>query len=181
MFKKWFKKNKASSEANFDEIKINELNVGDLFDYDLTTWEVTSSGQCDYDGHIESEWEVRGAIGSRTLVAIPDSADWNYQWLQEKTLNELSLQSVQDDLRSEKDPEENLYVNGLNYIGYESGGGLYKTLNEEKPFLYWSYENSENHVLNIIQWSDNEFSTTIGMRVAEFEFSNILPGSGRGS
>jgi len=51
--------------------------------------------------------------------------------------------------------------------------------NEEKPFLYWSYETDQNHVLNIIQWGDNEFSATIGMRVEEFQFSNILPGSGR--
>lgn len=181
MFKKWFKKNEATNEQEFKEIRINGLSIGDMFDFDLTTWEVVSAGRCDYDGHIESEWDVRGGIDSRTLVAIPDGADWNYQWLQEKTLNELSLQQVQSDLRSEKEPQENLNVNGLNYVGYESGGGLYKALNEEKPFLYWSYENSENKVLNIIQWSDNEFTANIGIRVSEFQFSNILPGSGRTS
>ena len=78
MFKKWFKKNEATNEQEFKEIRIYGLSIGDMFDFDLTTWEVVSAGRCDYDGHIESEWDVRGGIDSRTLVAIPDGADWNY-------------------------------------------------------------------------------------------------------
>ena len=179
MFKKLFKKNKACSEPEFQEIVLNCLSIGDLFDFDLTTWEVISSSQSDYDGHIESEWEVRGGVDRRTLVAIPDGGEWNYQWLEEKDLSELGLNYVMKELRSEKDPEENLHIEGLNYVGYEAGGGIYNGGNEEKPFLYWSYETDQNHVLNIIQWGDNEFSATIGMRVEEFQFSNILPGSGR--
>ena len=94
-------------------------------------------------------------------------------------LSDLGLNNVMNELKSEKDPEENLHIEGLNYIGYEAGGGIYKGSNEERPFLYWSYETDHDHVLNIIQWGDNEFSATIGMRVNEFQFSNILPGSGR--
>ena len=179
MFKKLFKKNKACSEPEFQEIELHCLSIGDLFDFDLTTWEVISSSQSDYDGHIESEWEVRGGVDRRTLVAIPDGGEWNYQWLEEKDLSELGLNHVMKELKSEKDPEENLHIEGLNYVGYEAGGGIYNGGNEEKPFLYWSYETEQNHVLNIIQWGDNEFSATIGMRVEEFQFSNILPGSGR--
>ena len=58
---------------------------------------------------------------------------------------------------------------------------LNKKEREEKPFLYWSYEDSNDQVLNLIQWSDSEFSATMGKRVAEFQFSNILPGSGKRS
>ena len=179
MFKKLFKRSEASNEPEFPEIAMNCLGIGDLFDFDLTTWEVVSSSQSDYDGHIESEWEVRGGVDSRTLVAIPDGGEWNYQWLEEKNLSDLGLNNVMNELKSEKDPEENLHIEGLNYIGYEAGGGIYKGSNEERPFLYWSYETDHDHVLNIVQWGDNEFSATIGMRVDEFQFSNILPGSGR--
>ena len=179
MFKKWFKKNESTTEHEYQELELHNLGLGDLFDFDLTTWEVVSSAESDYDGHIESELEVKGGVDNRTLVVIPDGGDWNYQWLQEKTLIELGLNNVQNDLKSEKEPEENLTIEGTDYVGYESGGGMFKGNNEEKPFLYWSYENDNDQVLNIIQWGDNEFSATIGVRVAEFQFSNILPGSGR--
>ena len=66
MFKKWFKRNDTPDEFKLEDIKIYNLRIGDLFDYDLTTWEVVTIGQCDYDGHVECEWEVRG--GGR----------WNY-------------------------------------------------------------------------------------------------------
>ena len=181
MFKKWFKRNDTPDEFKLDDMKIYNLRIGDLFDYDLTTWEVVTIGQCDYDGHVECEWEVRGGSSRRTLVAVPEGGDWTYQWLQEFNLSELGLNNVQADLRSEKDPVENITIQGRDYVGYESGGGLYKKESEEKPFLYWSYEDSNDKVLNLIQWSDSEFSATMGKRVAEFQFSNILPGSGKRS
>ncbi len=186
--KKWFGKGNDSDEDNRNvvDLKLDGMLVGDLVDYDLKTWEVTSRCVYDYDGFPTQEWQLTAGDDVRFLERAED--DGRTEW----TLTSgIDIGDIQEDVTgaigADEDPSDVIHFGARAYEAVESDSGLQfdvqpsGTTDEDagKEFVIWSYEAEDGRVLFLVQWGERRFTAYEGESVKEYSFTDILPGGER--
>ena len=158
-------------------IRVTDLKEGFLFDYDLSTWEVTAEYEYDWGNNFYTrEYKVVNGREERYLsVEIDDNIVLS---LYEK-INPLAIDRdlprviVRDD-----EPPREVSLSGIRYTRKEESIGYWRNVRSSdwSKFVSWNYEaeNSEK-LLSIERWGEEEFEAASGIKIKEFEISNILP------
>jgi len=176
-FKRWFGDKGRDEEPHaYVEYTLATMRVGFLVDYDLKTWEVTGVGTYDYDGYHTEEWEMTADRQVHFLErAIEDGrAVWTLS-------HAIDFNAIEGDIvaavAATGDPPESVRFAGLEYVGEESGAGLYRAggEGEGREFVSWSFAAADGQLLFISQWGEREFSAFAGIAVEEYQFTDILP------
>lgn len=174
------KKNKDDDFDPFQDLVLSKLKVGYLVDYDLKSWEVTEYNKYDWDnGFYSHEWELKSG---NEVVYLECEDDDEPEWILAKKIPFKSLgPGLGKHIREKEDPPNQLKYNDATYHLEEGGGGYFcKGGGKERAeFLYWEFlDESGEQILTIEQWDENDFEASVGKYVEEYEFTNILPGSG---
>ena len=166
-------------EPEIDPLKdltLSNLKVGYLVDYDLKTWEVKSYHTYTFDGSKSQEWELDAGDD---VIFLEREEDDKVEWNISRKIDFSALgQSVRDHIKQHEDPPEEIVYQGTRFRLSESGAGYFHPNNRVAgdEMIFWDYEDStEDHLLTIEQWDEDEFEASSGEYANEYEFSNILP------
>ena len=170
-----FKKKRAESDPMVD-FTLSDLKPGYVVDYDLKTWKVTAQNYYDYDGDRVDEWELTCADEVKYLEREEDDGlSWTFS-------RKIPISQIDGDLKSHivehEDPPEEVTCDGITYSAEASDAGEFYKNGEEPPqeLIAWEYlDGSEQRILTIEQWGEDDFEASIGDIVEEYQFSDILP------
>ena len=173
----FFKKKK---EPDYDplNIRVTDLKLGFIFDYDLKSWEVVEEYTYDWgDNYFSKEYKI--STGADILFLSVDEDDILELTLQKK----IKLSSIDGDIEGEiinkKIPPKKVIYKGVDYYRDSESPGYFKVENSDKDwveFISWAYYNEEeDRVLTIEQWDDREFEASYGKVIKEYEISGITP------
>lgn len=175
-----FKKKESKLSYDPSNIKIADLDLNWVLEYDLKTWIVKEVARYDWRGSGES-WEYKLDCGDDELYLNVFEDDKLYLSVS-KTVK---LRAIDEDLPEhiEKNmrPPKKIIYNGVTYYLEEEAIGHYYDLTEDDnppgdEVTEWTYyDESEKNLLAIAEWGNFNFSAAVGISAAEHEFSNILP------
>jgi hypothetical protein len=175
-----FKKDKNQGPDPITGLSLSRIKPGYLFDYDLKTWEVTGYNVYDWgDGDTSQEWQIKNESETWYLERERDDED---DWSLNRKISFGRLGAhVKAHILEHEDPPDEIVFEGTTYYLEETSGGHFLKNGQGlgQPLLRWSYEDDEGETyLGIEQWGEEEFEASIGRRVEEYQFTNILPGAG---
>jgi len=172
----FFKKKKPEYDAT--NMRITDLRVGAVVDYDLKNWEVTREYRYDWgDEFFTREIQLKSADEVCYLHMEEDDE------LELVFSRKVNVHALLDDfpgyMSKNQQPPSRLEYKGRTYYRQSENPGYFQETGGKKwqEFISWDYrDESEKWVLSIEQWDDDEFEASAGQVVAEYEFSNLLPG-----
>ena len=160
------------------DLTLSNIRVGYMVDFDLRTWEVRARHHYDWGGRdITHEWQLRS---HDEVIYLQKESDDEAEWSISRPVSPGRLgPNIRDHILEHGDPPDEITFEGTTYYLEETGGGhFYKDgKGPGKEFLSWGYEDdSGEKYLTIEQWGETEFEASVGEAVAEYQFTNILPG-----
>ncbi len=172
-----FKKKKEEYDPS--NITINDLQVGFVFEYNLSTWVVKEAYEYDWGNqHFSREFKINN--GQESLYLSLENDDELVISISKKA----KIRSIQEDLpeyiiKNESAPSS-LNYQGQKFLLDEENAGYFRTLGETEwsELITWDYYNEdETQIITIEQWDEKSFEASIGNYIKAFEISNILPHS----
>ncbi|MGQ1788359.1 DUF4178 domain-containing protein [Saccharicrinis sp. GN24d3] len=169
-------------EPHYDStnIRVQDLDVGFVFEYDLSTWEVEAIYEYDWgDDYFTREFKVSNGTLTRYLsIEEDDELEISLsQKIKVRTLDEELMKTLMD----RQKPPEKITYKGVTYLLENEASGYFHDIAKGdtwEEFRSWDFEdNAGKHVLTIEQWDEKEFEASVGITLKEFEISNILPAS----
>ncbi len=182
-FLDFFKKNREPEPEPLLEATLSNLRTGWFLDYDLKTWQVDSRNHYDWGyGEITNEWQLKAADGD--IIYLEKESDDEEEWSISRKMPLGRLGSdIIPQFAKKGAPPNRIEHEGITYNFDESSGGHFYP-NGKGPgqkMISWDYEDDDGeHYLTIEQWGEDDYEASIGMEVEEYQFTNILPGSGGG-
>ena len=175
-----FKKKEQALNYDPTNIKISDLDLNWIVEYDLKTWVVKEVARYAWRDGGES-WEYKLDSGDDQIYLNVYEDDKLYLSVSKS----VKLRSLDEDLPEviEKDmrPGKKIIYNNITYyLEEEALGHFYDMTHEDKPkgqeVTEWTYyDESEKNLLSIAEWGSLNFSASVGVSAEEHEFSNILP------
>lgn len=173
-----FKKNDEPLDYDPLDVKITDLKKGYVFDYDMRSWVVTHVYEYDWGNHYFTK-EFRVDSGDMVLYLSVERDDELILTLTKK----LNIRKIDRGLpeyiqKNEKPPTTLRYSGKTFHFDSESAGYFHEqgSAGGWKGFLCWDYlDDSEEFVLSIEQWGDDDFDTAYGLLVKETDITNIIP------
>jgi len=167
-------------EPHYDStnIQVKDLDVGFVFEYDLSTWEVEAIYEYDWgDNYFTREFKISN--GSKTrFLAIEEDDELEISITQKVKIRALD-EDLLDTLQRNQQPPKKITYEGVTYYLENEAPGYFHDIakgDNWEEFRSWDFEDSEGEkILCIEQWDEQEFEASIGIMVKEFEISNILP------
>ncbi|BDD05417.1 DUF4178 domain-containing protein [Aureibacter tunicatorum] len=173
--------NKKKDEPSYDptNLKLSDLNVGFIVEYDMQNWEVKKAFEYDWGNNCFTK-----------EFQLFDGKEYIYLSVDDNTEMELSvtrpvkIRHIEEDLPeyivSRETPPSKISYEGVTYFLDEDSAGYCKEFGEDEgswaELINWDfYDKSEEKILSITQWGEKEFEASIGTVVKEFQFSNIIP------
>lgn len=177
MFKNLFSSFKKKEETDFGNMTVHQLSTGAIFEYDLRTFEVLETYTYDW-GDEEFSKEYKVTDGNKTLFLSVEEDDELEISLSQKT----KVRHIKEDLpefikQHETAPTSLTFEGRTYYLEGEYPGFFNDEKNDEwLEFITWEYyDESEENIISIEQWDENEFEASYGIIVAERNISNLLP------
>ncbi|MBW2062847.1 MAG: DUF4178 domain-containing protein [Deltaproteobacteria bacterium] len=176
-FKDLFKKKQPPKPDPLKDLTLSNLKKGYFVDYDLKTWEVTAANYYDFgQGDVTREWQLKNE--EETVYLEMESDDEEFWSLNRKIPFGRLGPGLKDHILEHEDPPEEIVFDSVTFYLDETGGGHYFK-DEQGPgqeFIRWSYrDDSGKKLLDIEQWGETDFEASVGERVEEYQFTNILP------
>lgn len=175
-------KKKQTEEPKYDvtDIKLKDLDIGFVFEYDMKTWIVESIYDYDWgNGYYSKEYKVNNGEEVRFLSVEED--DVLYIVMYEKAKVRLIKEDLPEYiLENDKPPKTLDYKDIKFYYEEESIGSFKDSANpgEDSRFISWDYYDEEDKfTLSIEQWDEEEFDASFGVILKEYQVYNILPRS----
>jgi hypothetical protein len=173
-----FSKKTDKNEDSQTDLTLPGLKAGYYVDWDMKTWEVTSSSYYNWGGDdITYEWQLTTV--DDTVYLEYESDDEEY-WNISRKINFGKLDPrIKKQILDQGDPPEEISYNDTTYYLEESGGGHYfKDSNSSgQELISWNYEDDDGKsFLTIEQWGEGNFEASLGFAVEEYQFTDILPG-----
>lgn len=179
-FNFFFKKKEEGDE--FDPLRdlvLSKLRVGYMVDYDLKTWKVTAYNKYNIDGRTTDEWEL---TSGRERFYLEREEDDEIYWSLSKKLPIGAIDGeIKQYIMKNDDPPDQITCKEKKYYMDSSGAGfMYEGgLGSGIEFIFWDFIDSDGkNFVTIEQWGESEFDAYEGNGVEEYQFSNILPGTG---
>ncbi|MGQ1911541.1 DUF4178 domain-containing protein [Marinifilum sp. RC60d5] len=159
-------------------IRVTDLDVGFVFEYDLESWEVQASYEYDWgDNYFSKEYKINN--GRKTLfLSVEDDDEISLSVCDKIKVRELGETVHADLLNHQKAPASLVYKDRKYFFEKESPGYFNDKARGEDwvEFIAWDFEDeSGEYLVTIEQWDEKEFEASAGKVVKEFEISNILP------
>ena len=173
----FFKKKEPYEDST--NIRVNDLDVGFVFEYDLSTWVVEAIFEYDWgDNYFTREFKVSDGSDIRFLGIEEDDG------LQLSLMEKKKVRAIQPDLNdillSQQKPPKEIIYNGLTYYLEKESPGYFHDIAKGdiwEEFMSWDFEDEEGkNLICIEQWGEKEFEASVGIAIEEYEISNILPG-----
>ena len=173
---------KKRENNDYDPLNISakDLKKGYLFDYDEKTWEIEEEFEYDWgDENFTYEFKIHCGDEYKFLhienddegVVCSLTEKLPIHQLDEKTRKKLSKKGQPP--KKIKFRDTVFYKTGTHY-------GYYRNIDSEsfEEFVNWDYEDeNQEKILQVEQWSDENFELSFGKYVEESEITNILPRS----
>lgn len=179
IFDSFFSKKKDEPHYNSTDIKIQDLDVGFVFEYDLSTWEVQAVYEYDWgDNYFTHEFKINN--GAETFFLSLEEDDEVILSLSNKIKVKALGEEVLQKLMSTQKPPEKITYEGSEYQLEEEAPGYFNDLAKDKEtweeFVAWDYsDQSGEKIITIEQWGEKEFEASAGKYIQTHEISNILP------
>ena len=176
LFDKFFNKKPQYDSTN---IKVTDLDVGFVFDYNLSTWEVTHAYEYDWgDEYFTSEFRINNGV--ETLYLSVDEGDDVAVSVSKKVKIRDFGNAVMEQLLRQQEPPLKLDYEGVDYFYERESPGYFNDPARDKKtweeFIAWEFEDkSGKHLITIEQWDEKEFEASVGFIIEPYEISNILP------
>ena len=180
-----FDRFKKKSEPLYDstDIRIKDLDVGFVFDYDLSNWEVQQAYEYDWgDNYFSDEYKI--SDGDKTLyLSVEDDDELTLSVSKKLKIKALGTAVLEQLMGSQKPPTSFEYE-GERYVMEEESPGFFHDLANGKDdweeLISWTFTNENGEkLITIEQWDEKEFEASVGKYIKEFEISNILPATDR--
>ncbi|MBN2595432.1 DUF4178 domain-containing protein [Labilibaculum sp.] len=175
-FTDFFKRKQPKYDTT--NIRVTDLDVGFVFEYDLSSWEVQASYEYDWgDNYFSKEYKIND--GSKTLfLSVEDDDEISLGVCDKIKVRELGENVLSDLLTDQKPPKSVIYKDKKYFFDQESPGYFNDKARGEDwvEFISWDFvDESGEYIVTIEQWDEKEFEASAGKAIKEFEISNILP------
>jgi len=172
---------KKKNEPHYDstDIRVKDLDVGFVFDYDLSNWEVQQAYEYDWgDSYFSDEYKI--SDGEKTLyLSVEDDDELILSVSKKLKIKKLGSAILEELMSTQKPPASFEYENEKFVMEEEAPGYFHdrsKGKDDWEEFVSWTYTNeSGDKLITIEQWDEKEFEASIGKYIKEFEISHILP------
>jgi hypothetical protein len=170
---------KKESHYDSTNIRVHDLDVGFIFDYDLSTWEVKALYEYDWgDNFFTREYKIFN--GSETIFLSIEEDDELLISVSNKMKVRQLGESLFDNLMAYQKVPPKITFEGREYFLEKESPGYFRDVasgdDNWTEFISWDYEDKEGEYLICIeQWGEKEFEASNGKYIDEFEISNILP------
>ena len=173
-----FFKKKEEPKYDATNIKVTDIALGFVFDYDLSSWIVEEVYEYDWgDNNFTQEFKIHDGVQTLYLSVEADDE------LKVSISKKVKIRAIDEDLpeyiKEHKKAPKKLNYEGATYYFEEECPGFFKkkTDSEESwaEFIAWDYEDENGNILCIEQWSETGFEASAGKVIKTFEISNILP------
>ena len=162
-------------------MKIEDLRVGFMFDYDLNTWVITEEYEYDWgDNYFTREYKLEASNDIAYLHI--DYNDEGSMALSRKLKVGALGEDLPEQINENKRPPKKIEYKGVAYFLDRESPGYFSDEpdNDESwtEFISWDYFDAEGkRVACVEQWGEREFEASCGVVVKDFEITNILPGT----
>jgi len=175
-----FKKNK---EPDYDpnNLKIKDLRVGFMFDYDLKTWVITEEYEYDWgDNYFTREYKLESSDDIAYLHI--DYNDEGFMTISRKLKIRALGEDIPEEIEKNKRPPKKIAYDGVEYLLDKESPGYFSDDPEDDnswtEFISWDYYDADGKLVACVeQWGEREFEASHGNVVNDFEITNILPGT----
>ncbi len=173
-----FFKKKETPSYDSSDIRITDLGLGFVFEYDLTSWVVEEEYEYDWgDECFSKEYKISNGTETRFLAVEDDDE------LYISISNKIRVRDIDEDLPDQisenEAPPKKITYKDRKYFLEEENPGYYRNVSEGEEnwteLIAWEYEDDDNNILTIEQWGENNFEASEGKYLKEIDISNILP------
>jgi len=177
LFKNLFSKKEEEPHYDSTDIRIQDLDVGFVFEYDLSTWEVQAAYEYDWgDNFFTQEYKI--SDGSKTLFLSVEEDDE----IELSVSNKIKVRElgVLEELMNNQKPPTKIVYEDTEYLMEEESPGYFHDCSDDEDsweeFIAWDFaDKSGEKIITIEQWEEKEFEASFGHVIQEHEISNILP------
>jgi len=177
-----FNKKKDETPAyDINNMKITDLQLGFLLDYDLKTWEVKEVYEYDWGNDFFS-YEYQLDSGEEIIYLSIEHDDE----LELEVCKKINVRAIDENLpeyiAQNQFPPPKVVYKGITFFRDSENPGYFRNVDTMKPdeseeFISWDYyDEDDKQTLCVEQWDDRVFEAAFGKVVKEYEFSNIMPG-----
>ncbi|MEM9324347.1 MAG: DUF4178 domain-containing protein [Bacteroidota bacterium] len=173
---------KKKQEPSYDitNLKITDLDVGFILDYDLKSWVVKEKYEYDWgDNNFSHEYKIDSG-DDVAFLSVEDDGNLNLALFRPIKIRKIDEEVADEIVKNEKAPRQLHYDGDVYYLDADSAGYYRdcakKTEDWEELISFEYYTDGEEKVLSITQWDEQTFEASAGVTLETHEISNIIPG-----
>jgi hypothetical protein len=172
-------KKKEAPHYDPNNMKIEDLRVGFMFDYDLHTWVIKEEYEYDWgNNYFTREYKLEAANDVAYLHI--DYNDEGSMTLSRKLKVRSLGENIPEEILEKKSPPKKISYQGVDYLLDKESPGYFSDEPDNDDswteFISWDYYDSEEKLVACVeQWGAREFEASHGVVVQDFEITNILP------
>lgn len=178
-----FDRFKKKEDPHYDpnNMRIEDLRVGFMFDYDLKTWIIKEEYEYDWgDNYFTREYKLEASDDTAYLHI--DYNDEGFMTLSRKLKVRDLGEDIPEEIIKNKRPPKKITFADTEYLLDKESPGYFSDDPEDDnswtEFISWDYYNTDESLVACIeQWGEREFEASNGKVVKDFEITNILPGT----
>ena len=179
--KKFFDKiTGKEDEPSYFDLKLTDLKMGFLVDYDMKSWEVTGVYEYDWGNNFFTKEYRLNSGDDLIFVHLEDDDELSISVSRKEKVMKMGA-DVKPLIIKTDNPPNRIYYNNKNYFLAEDSQGYFREVGSEdwSEFVSWEFTNEdETEFINLERWSESDIEGSVGRYAQEFEFSNFLPREG---
>lgn len=173
-----FFKRKKQPKYDSTNIRVNDLDIGFVFEYDLENWEVQACYEYDWgDNFFIQEYKIFNGV-TTLFLSVEDDDELSLSVSSKIKTRQLGAE-VHENLLNRQKPPASFEFEGRKYFLEKEAPGYFNEVakgEEWLEFMSWDFEDETGeYIVTIEQWDEKEFEASAGKVIKEFEISNILP------
>ncbi|MEL6534322.1 MAG: DUF4178 domain-containing protein [Bacteroidota bacterium] len=170
---------RKEEEPEYDptNIRLQDLEVGFVLDYDMKSWEVVGQFEYDWgDNYFTDEFKIQSS-NTALYLHLEEDDELEISLSHKLRLGHVS-ENIPNHFQNGDDPPRSLTFEGSAFQLQEEALGSFRNVRSENwdDFISWNYEHSDGkQFLTLERWGEEEYELSHGKYVESYEFSNILP------
>lgn len=174
-------KKKEAPHYDPNDIKIEDLRVGFMFEYDMKNWVIKEEYEYDWGNNYFTR-EYKLETSDDTAYLHIDYNDENSMTFSRKLKVRALGEDIPEAIEENKKPPKKIVYQGVSYFLDKESPGYFSDDPEDDDswteFISWDYYDVEEKLVACVeQWGAREFEASYGQVVHDYEITNILPGT----
>lgn len=172
-------KKKEALHYDPNDLKIEDLRVGFMFDYDLQTWVITEEYEYDWgNNYFTREYKLESADDIAYLHI--DYSNEGFMAMSRKLKVRALGEDIPEEILEHKRPPKKIIYEGVTYFLDKESPGYFSDDPEDDnswtEFISWDYFDADDKLVACVeQWGARDFEASHGKVVHDYEITNILP------